>query len=58
MIEDVEGPEYAPRYDPSVLEEQTKERFWCEEHNCMLIQDALGDWICVVCLVEDRLNDS
>lgn len=53
---DPEGPEHAPRYDPDDLHKQTKENFWCEEHNTILNHDGLANRVCTVCLVEDRLN--
>lgn len=30
--------------------------FVCEEHNIGLIKDYHGNSVCVVCIVEDRLN--
>lgn len=31
------------------------ERVYCEEHGCWKIKDAYGNFICIVCLVEDRI---
>lgn len=45
-------------YEPVKSEEvpDQSRRVYCPDHECWLIQDAYGNWICVVCLVEDRLN--
>lgn len=43
------------RVPPSDVDPQ-EEHVYCEEHGCFRIKDLYGNLICVVCLVEDRLE--
>lgn len=46
---------FLPRVLPGEVEPQS-ERVYCADHKCWLVQDAYGNWICYVCVVEDRLD--
>lgn len=45
-------------YEPVEPEEVPRgsERVYCPIHECWLMQDHYGNSVCIVCLVEDRLD--
>lgn len=36
--------------------ESVESHVFCEEHGCIKFKDLYGNFVCIVCLVEDRLE--
>lgn len=44
---------------PKIKDEEVPEgsqHVYCEKHECWFVSDMYGQFICIVCLVEDRLD--
>lgn len=42
---------YAP--SPEEVPEGSK-HVYCEEHEMYMVKDAMGNWFCIMCLLEER----
>lgn len=39
------------------LEEQTQEKFGCNEHEVVKVRNAIGRFVCPLCLIEEGSGD-